>query len=330
MEGWTVKFLESIEDMVAVEGLQRMVWSGSETEIVPAHMLIAAVHNGGLLLGAFLDKADGSAEGPANAGQGIESHAQPGEMVGFVFGFPGLYQTPDGPRLKHCSHMLAVHPAHRNGGIGYGLKRAQWQMVRNQGIDLINWTYDPLLSRNAYLNITRLGAVCNQYRRNEYGEMRDDMNLGLPSDRFPVDWWVNTQRVQRRLSRQPRRQLDLAHFLSSGAQIMNPTSTGPDGWPRPYSGAPVGLSDSASQVLSGLSGGEMAESGRQALLLVEIPSNFNRLRLADSGLAMEWRLHTRALFEEYFSQGYLVTDFIYLPGNPARSFYVLSHGEATL
>ena len=115
------------------------------------------------------------------------------ELIGFVFGFPGIEPTPDGPRPKHCSHILGVLPDHRDGGVGFALKRAQWQMVRHQGLDHVTWTYDPLLSRNAHLNIARLGAVCSTYRRSEYGDMRDGLNAGLPSDRFQVDWWVTYQ-----------------------------------------------------------------------------------------------------------------------------------------
>ena len=98
---------------------------------------------------------------------------------------------------KHCSHIAAFIPNHRDSGVGFALKRAQWQMVRHQGLDHVTWTYDPLLSRNAHLNIARLGAVCSTYRRSEYGDMRDGLNAGLPSDRFQVDWWVNTKRVER-------------------------------------------------------------------------------------------------------------------------------------
>ena len=176
---WTIKIIEDIAQMYQVEELQRLVWQEDETAIVPAHLINSAIHNGGLLIGAYIDQ----------------------ELVGFVFGFIGLYQTGDGPRVKHYSSMLGVHPSHRDQGIGFALKRAQWQMVRYQGIDRITWTFDPLLGRNAWLNITRLGAVCNTYLRNFYGKMDDDLNRGLPSDRFDVDWWVNSHRVNRRLSR---------------------------------------------------------------------------------------------------------------------------------
>lgn len=305
MGEWTLRILTSHEDFEAVEALQRMVWPGSEVDIVPAHMLVAAAKNGGLVIGAFASRAQKSTK----------------ELIGFVFGFPGLDSTPEGPRPKHYSHMLGVDLQFRDRGLGFALKRAQWQMVRHQGLDRITWTYDPLQSRNAHLNIAKLGAVCITYEREVYGEMRDGLNAGVPSDRFVIDWWVNTKRVQRRLSNKARRRLDLAHFFAAGAEIINPTRPGEDGWPRPAPGAPN--ADRGEQDGEGQNRGE-------ALLLVEIPADFQGIKQARPDLALEWRLHTRALFEELFSQGYLVTDFVYLEGPHPRSFYVLSHGESTL
>ncbi len=323
MAKWVLRILETPPDMEAVEELQRRTWPGSETEIVPAHMLLAAVHNGGLVIGAYAthDRStrDSIFEPPPGleAGQEESLQAEP-LLVGFTFGFPGLYATPDGPRLKHCSHMLGVHPDFRDQGVGFALKRAQWQMVRHQGIDRITWTYDPLQSRNAFLNIARLGGVCNTYLRNAYGEMRDELNAGLPSDRFQVDWWVNTQRVMRRLSKKPRLQLDLAHYLAAGVEIINPTQPGAHGLPRP-----------GSAPLSYIVGAER-QGDEDVILLLEIPSDFQVLRVADPALALEWRLHTRELFEGLYQRGYLATDFIYLGGASPRSFYVLSDGESTL
>ena len=308
MVDWSLRILDTAEEMLAAEDLQRLVWSGSDAEIVPAHLLIAAASHGGLVIGAF-------AEGEGTTG---ERTGQPGNpLIGFVFGIPGFYSTPDGPRLLHYSHMLGVHPDHRSQGIGFALKRAQWQMVRRQGIDRITWTYDPLLSRNAYLNISRLGAVCNTYRRNFYGDLRDHMNKGLDTDRFQVDWWVNSKRVNRRLSSRPRLQLDLAHFLAAGAQILNPTHISANGFPKPVQ------QESLDTLYK-----DPEEA--QSILLVEIPSNFLTLKAKAPELAHEWRQHSRALFEDLFAHGYLVTDFIHLPGKSARSFYVLSHGESTL
>ena len=299
MADWYLRILESPQEMVAVESLQRLVWPGSELDIVPAHMLLAAAHNGGLVIGAYTTEV-------------ISALEERNEVIGFVFGFPGLYTTGDGPRSKFASHMMGIHPDYRNRGIGFSLKRAQWQMVRHMGFDLVTWTYDPLLSHNAYLNITQLGAVCNQYRRDEYGAMRDGLNEGLPSDRFYVDWWVNSKRVQRRLSRQARLRLDLAHILSTGARILNPTKITREGYPQ--SGGTINLPDGQDE----------------PSILVEIPADFQTLRAADHQLAQHWRELTRHLFEELFEEGYLVTDMIYLSGAQPRSFYVLSYGESTL
>lgn len=312
MSGWVLKVIDHPEAMFAVEALQRQVWPGNETEIVPVHMLLAAVHNGGLVIGAY---KNGSFTPMIAADMkdiiGLEStFPDPSvELLGFVYGFPGLYLTPDGPRAKHCSHMLGVHPHARNQGIGFALKRAQWQLVRHQGLDRITWTYDPLLSRNAHLNIARLGAVCNTYLRNEYGKLRDALNEGLPTDRFQVDWWVNTPRVANRLSKRPRMPLDLAHFLDAEVKIINPTCLHPSGLPYP-----------AEDYLI----------NDENLLLVEIPDDFQALRSVDVGLAMAWRMHSRLLFDDLFGRGYLVTDFVHLTGASARSFYILSHGDSTL
>jgi predicted GNAT superfamily acetyltransferase len=279
-----IKILESPEEMTAVEELQRVVWPGSETDVVPAHMLITAIHNGGLVAGAFVND----------------------ELIGFVFGFPGIEFTPDGPRPKHCSHMMGIHPGHRDAGIGFALKRAQWQMVRHQGVDHITWTYDPLLSRNAYLNIAKLGAVCNTYRRSEYGDMRDGLNAGLPSDRFQVDWWVNTRRVERRLSKRARRPLKLENFAQAALQPLYSLHVQADGLSRP------------PEHFSPFDG---------KLALAEIPTDFGTLKDADFTLARDWRFFSREFFETAFATEYIITDFIFDHG---RSFYVLTHGESTL
>jgi len=284
MPDTVIRLLESPEDMTLVEELQRAVWPGSETDVVPAHLLITATHNGGLVIGAFVEE----------------------QIVGFVFGFPGIDFIPDGPRSKHCSHMMGIRPGHRDSGLGFALKRAQWQMVRKQGIDHITWTYDPLQSRNAYLNIAKLGAVCNTYRESEYGDMRDGLNAGLPSDRFQVDWWINTPRVERRLGKRPRGPLKLENFAKADLQ---PTYT-----PQ------IGTSNL-------LQPPEHFPSLEGRLLLAEIPSDINALKSANFAIAHDWRLFTREFLETAFNSGYLVTDFIFENG---KSYYVLSNGESTL
>lgn len=279
-----IKLIETPEEMIAIETLQREIWPGSETDVVPVHVLMTAVHNGGLVLGAYID----------------------GQLTGFVFGFPGLDATPDGARAKHCSHMLGILPAYRDSNIGFTLKRAQWQMIRYQGLDHATWTYDPLLSRNAHFNIVKLGTVCNVYRRAEYGVMRDGLNAGLPSDRFQMDWWINTRRVERRLGARARKSLTLDDFLKADLQPLYAVPSATGSWLRP------------PEHFSPVEG---------KLALIEIPSDFEALKADDFSLARDWRFFAREAFEFSFACGYIVTDFIFDSG---RSFYALSHGEATL
>ena len=286
-----IRPLDTIEDMLEIEELQRQVWPGSDADIVPAHLLLTVAHNGGVVLGA--------SEGE--------------KLVGFVLGFLGTDSaSPDRvamARLKHCSHMLGVLPGHRDRGIGFELKLAQRQAVIDQGIRLITWTYDPLMSGNAYLNTRKLGAICRRYHRNVYGDMRDELNIGLPSDRFEVDWWVTSARVVSRVEK-ARPPLDFAHYLAAGAEKVNPASL-----------------DERDLLVP--SEGETAMSGTVAL--VEIPADFLGLRLADEKLAVAWRDQTRSIFERAFADGYIVTDFVHFKEERfPRSYYVLSLGEGTL
>jgi len=281
----TIRVLETVKEMEQHEALQRLVWPGSETDILPVHLLVTLAHNGGLVLGAY--------EGE--------------EMLGLLVGFVGLDNAPDGLRPKHCSHELGVHPQARDTGIGFALKQAQWRLVRQQGLDHITWTYDPLLSRNGQLNIARLGAVCQTYLREVYGEMRDGLNAGLPSDRFQLDWWINTPRVEQRLAANPRLKLTLADFES--AQTLYPTHPTAT-WIAPP---------------------ESFKPPENALLLAEIPSDFLALKAADFELARAWRSFSREMFETCFAASYQATDFVYeTTGGHPRSFYVLTRAENSL
>ncbi|OGO20003.1 MAG: hypothetical protein A2Z14_16565 [Chloroflexi bacterium RBG_16_48_8] len=286
-----IRPLTSIDDVAQLEALQLLVWPGSETDVVPAHIMLAIARNGGLVLGAY----------------------DQDRLIGFVAGFLGTdHESPDRPalaRLKHHSHMLGVHPDYRDEGVGFHLKSAQRDFVHKQGIRLITWTYDPLQSRNAYLNIHRLGAVCRRYHREAYGEMRDQLNVGYPSDRFEVEWWITSARVKSRL-KGSRRTLDLANFLGAGAVKINPAQLGADHLLQP-----------AEKILP----------MEDRIILVEIPPEITLIKERDAEISRSWRMQTRMLFEEAFSKGYLVTDFIYLREERfPRSYYVLSYGEGSL
>jgi len=258
----------------AVEQLQREAWGLQEVDIVPDHLLLTAHKNGGLVLGAFdVSPVDGAER-----------------LVGFVFGFPGL--LPDG-RVKHCSHMTGVAPACQNQQVGYRLKLGQREHVLAQGLDLITWTFDPLESRNAYLNFHKLGVTCRVYLRDLYGSMRDGLNVNLPSDRFQVDWHIASAHVRQRLSGQ-RAGPSLSQALEQGVPLLNPTLAGEPARP-PETTLPL----------------------HGPRLLIQVPAHFQAIKAADMGLAMAWRLHTRGLFEAAFAEGYMATDLLFEAGQSA-------------
>ena len=111
---------------------------------------------------------------------------QDGQLIGLAYAFPG----PIGQAYL-CSHLAAVAPEWQGQGVGRQLKLAQAQWAREHGYARIVWTFDPLQGANAQLNIGRLGAVCQRYLVNYYGDLDDDLNRGVSTDRFEVDWWLN-------------------------------------------------------------------------------------------------------------------------------------------
>lgn len=277
----TIRPIQSIPEYRAIEQLQREIWGLDDVEIVPDHVLLTAQKNGGLVLGAFEVQPETGEE----------------QLVGFVFGFLGL--TPAG-QLKHCSHIAGVAPAYQNQNVGYRLKLAQREYVLRQGIELITWTFDPLESRNARLNFHKLGVTCNTYLRDLYGGMRDSLNVGVPSDRFQVDWHINSPRVLNRL-RGEFHTPGLQVLLDAGVPIVNRVL--PGDLPRPPDTT-------------------LPLEGEQ--LLIQIPSHFQAIKAADMELARAWRAHSRALFEDAFARGYVAVDLLFEAG---ESFYLLRTGS---
>jgi predicted GNAT superfamily acetyltransferase len=278
MADFDIRPLRTLDDFRAAEDVQRAAWRSDELDIVPRHLLLTAAQNGGVLLGAFAQD----------------------QLVGFVFSFIGTGEASAAVQFKHCSHQLGVRPAWQSRGVGFALKVAQREAVRQQGLRLITWTYDPLESKNAHLNILKLGAVCHTYCRDLYGELRDGLNRGFPTDRFQVEWWIASRRVETRLthSRPP--------LTPDGAPILNAATIDPRG-------LPVGP-DPIGPILADR-------------FWVEFPADFQAIRRADPDLALAWRLQIRSICEDAFARGYSVMDYIYEPGPPARSYYLMQQLE---
>ena len=292
---FSIRRLDTIEDCWQAEDLQRAVWRLDEVDITPAHALLTFAKNGGVVLGAYA------------AAEGGE------RMIGCVFGFLGTregHYSPEAPaqvKLKHCSHQLGVLPDWQGRGVGFALKLAQREAVRAQALRLITWTFDPLESRNANLNISKLGAVCNTYLVNLYGELRDALNRGLPTDRFQVDWWIASRRVETRLGqRRPPLTRDL--YQQAGAVLMNEATFDQRGLPVPA---------------------RVIRPVRDDRALVEFPALIQDVKRMDTGLALAWREQTRAIFLEAFASGYTVTDMVHERGASPRAFYVLTRTEPT-
>lgn len=269
--------IETHEEYRAVEDLQAQVWGSDARDIVPLHLLLTASKHGGLTLGAF-----------------DTSLTPPDDLIGFVFGFVGL--TADG-QVKHCSHMLGVLPQYRDRGIGEELKRRQRDYVLAQGITLMTWTFDPLQSRNARLNIRKLGAVCCTYARNLYGTMSDQVNAGVPSDRFEVAWHLASRHVERRLARaEPAPSFDA--LTAHGVSVLN-------------EGPPGAAADAPANVCRAPSGDSV---------LIRFPTDIQTIKQTRPAEALTWRMQLRELCETAFAGGYTVVDVL---SEGACSYYLL-------
>jgi predicted GNAT superfamily acetyltransferase len=169
-EAITIRRCEGLEELRACVALQKEIWNFTDAELVPLRIFVVAEKVGGQVMGAF-------------AGS---------ETVGFALSVPG---TRSGHIYLH-SHMLAVRKDHRNGGLGRRLKLLQREDALARGIELIEWTFDPLEIKNAYLNIEKLGAIARRYNINQYGITSSPLQGGLPSDRLIAEWWLKSRRVE--------------------------------------------------------------------------------------------------------------------------------------
>jgi predicted GNAT superfamily acetyltransferase len=170
-----IRTCHGLDELRACVALQKEVWNFTDAELVPLRMFVVAEKVGGQVMGAF--------EGNA--------------LVGFALSVPG---TRSGHVYLH-SHMLAVRKDHRNGGLGRRLKLLQREEALSRGIELIEWTFDPLEIKNAYLNLEKLGAIARRYSINQYGTTSSPLQGGLPSDRLIAEWWLKSKRVETLLAK---------------------------------------------------------------------------------------------------------------------------------
>lgn len=166
-----IRQLFHLPEFEEVLRLQQAIWGFADIELLPLRFFVVVSKVGGHVFGAY----DGDM------------------MVGFCFAIPGI--KPDGRPYLH-SHMLGVLPAYHNAGIGRTLKLKQREDALARGIELIEWTFDPLELKNAFFNVERLGAIVRRYHENQYGITFSPLHGGLPTDRCYAEWWIGSPRVQ--------------------------------------------------------------------------------------------------------------------------------------
>ncbi|MEK7832116.1 MAG: GNAT family N-acetyltransferase [Acidobacteriota bacterium] len=169
---YTIRECTTVEDFTGCLNLQRKVWQFSDLDITPLRTFVVTRHSGGASFGAF-DRDN--------------------RLLGFCLMLPAI----DVNRKPYFySQMLAVEPGLQNSGIGVKLKLAQRDFALRIGMPMVTWTFDPLQSRNAHLNINKLGCVIRKYTVNYYGNVSTSaLHAGLDTDRLFAQWWVGSQRV---------------------------------------------------------------------------------------------------------------------------------------
>ena len=246
-----IRSLSSASDYHATEQLQGTVLGFPDLEVVPSSELVIVQANGGHIFGAF----EGS------------------RMAAFCFGLPAIRDR----KPYHCSRMLAVRAGLQGRGLGFRMKKRQRTLVLKQGLDRIEWTFDPLQVRNAHFNLEKLGCLIRRYVVEIYPGSRSPLNRGLSTDRFLPVWWIASRRVRERLrGRRP------AHDLDRYAPALQRR----DGRP-----------------------GTVRTALRHRRVRVEVHPDINTLKKTNLPLARKWRASTRRVFQAYLRRDYVVHGF---------------------
>ena len=166
-----IRPLFQLDEFAEVVRLQEAIWGFDPTDLLPMRFMVVLTKVGGQVFGAY----DG------------------GRMIAFCFAMPGI---KPGPKPYLHSHMLGVLPDYRDHGVGRTLKLRQREDALARGIDLIEWTFDPLELKNAFFNIERLGAIVRRYVPNQYGITASPLHGGIPTDRCYAEWWLDSPRVK--------------------------------------------------------------------------------------------------------------------------------------
>ncbi|MGJ9459239.1 GNAT family N-acetyltransferase [Oceanobacillus sp. CF4.6] len=256
-----IKQLTKMEQLKEVQHIEELVWHMPPT---PLHQTYTGINNGGMILGAY--------EGD--------------KMVGFLYSFPGF----DGKNAYLCSHMMGILKEYRKIGIGKKIKVRQAEIAKKMGYEMVTWTFDPLESVNAYLNLHKLGARGTDFKGNHYGDLQNEFSEGLPSDRIQIMWDIS----------EPCREKDAVVFDETKVLITMDVEK------RPV------INDNF----------HVHYNKHSDVWFVEIPTNFQEIKQKDLELAKDWRQATKKVFNLLFDDGYQADDFIH--SRSECSYYIFT------
>lgn len=278
-----IRDLKSIDDLSQLKAVEQAVWGIAGDDSLPLTVAIASKAAGNIFVGAF-DKD---------------------KLVGFAFGFLG---REHGQTTIH-SHMLAVLEAYRHLDLGLRLKQAQRERAMAMGVHEMTWTFDPLQSRNAHFNFSKLGVVSDTYKVDFYGPETSSPLHRNGTDRLWVRWILNSRRVRDRLAPQLTGKGARAETLDALRLLAPLVRFDPSGNP--------GRAD-------------LAESLARQRVSIEIPGDILEVERADMGLAREWRDATRWAFREAMKAGFFVAEFCRsIRGQQGPGAYLLQRGTVS-
>jgi len=269
-----IREMQTLEDFQQCVEMQKEIWGFDDPyDAVPLPLLLVSQRQGGVVLGAFEGK----------------------RMIGFVYSIPGFHH---GHKLQ-WSHMLAVRPEYRNTDIGYQLKIDQYKMSQRTGYEYIEWTYDPLESKNAYFNLNKLGCIAREYEVNIYGETSSPLHKGTPTDRLIAHWPIPPLHKQTYDSKN----------LPTPPALVTRTK----------------FNDGLLFIE------EINLNSNEDWLFVEIPTDIQALKSKFPDAALQWRLRTREIFLHYLENGYETYSFVFhrkdAQSPSDQSFYVLKRSR---
>jgi predicted GNAT superfamily acetyltransferase len=278
-----IRDLKSIDDLSQLKAVEREVWGMADDDTLPLTLAIALKTAGNIFVGAF-DKE---------------------KLIGFAFGFLG---REHGQTTIH-SHMLAVLDAYRHLNLGSRLKQAQRERAMAMGVHEMTWTFDPLQSRNAHFNLSKLGVVSDTYKVDFYGPETSSMLHRNGTDRLWVRWILNSRRVRDRLAGRSQGKDARVETLDALRLLAPLVRFDPSGKP--------GRAD-------------LAESLARQRVSIEIPGDILEVERADMGLAREWRDATRWAFREAVKAGFFVAEFCRsIRGQQGPGAYLLQRGTVS-